>query len=111
MDPTELRQAITPKTKAIVPVHMLGNPAEMDEINAIAKEHRLLVIEDSCEALGATYKGLHTGTLSDVSVFSLDFGKTITCGEGGMIVSHNQELTEVTTGWTRPFQTTTTSNR
>jgi len=70
----------------------LGNPAEMDEINAIAKEYGLLVIEDSCEALGATYKGLHTGTLSDVGVFSLDFGKTITCGEGGMIVSHNQEL-------------------
>jgi len=92
MDPTELRKAITSKTKAIVPVHMLGNPAEMDEINAIAKEYGLLVIEDSCEALGATYKGLHTGTLSDVGVFSLDFGKTITCGEGGMIVSHNQEL-------------------
>lgn len=92
MDPEELKKAITPRTKAIVPVHMLGNPAEMDEINAIAKEHGLLVIEDSCEALGATYKGNHTGTLSHVGVFSLDFGKTITCGEGGMIVSHNQEL-------------------
>jgi len=92
IDPNEVRKAITPKTRAIVPVHMLGNPAEMDEINAIAKEYGLFVIEDSCEALGATYKGLNTGTLSDVGVFSLDFGKTITCGEGGMIISHNKEL-------------------
>jgi 8-amino-3,8-dideoxy-alpha-D-manno-octulosonate transaminase len=92
MDPDEMRKAITPRTKAIVPVHMLGNPAEMDEINSIAKEHGLLVIEDSCEALGATYKGRNTGILADAGVFSLDFGKTITCGEGGMIVSNNQEL-------------------
>jgi 8-amino-3,8-dideoxy-alpha-D-manno-octulosonate transaminase len=92
IDPLEVESAITTKTKAIVPVHMLGNPAEMEEINAIAKKHNLFVIEDSCEALGATYKGQHTGLISDVGVFSLDFGKTITCGEGGMIISKNQEL-------------------
>lgn len=92
IDPAEIEKVITPKTKAIVPVHMLGNPAEMDEINEIAKKHNLIVIEDSCEALGATYKNQHTGLLSDVGVFSLDFGKTITCGEGGMIVSKNADL-------------------
>jgi 8-amino-3,8-dideoxy-alpha-D-manno-octulosonate transaminase len=92
IDPKELESAITSRTKAIVPVHMLGNPAEMNIINEIAKKHNLLVIEDSCEALGAMYKGVHTGMLSDVGVFSLDFGKTITCGEGGMIISNNSEL-------------------
>lgn len=92
MDPSELEKAITPKTKAIVPVHMLGNPAEMDEINAIATKYNLLVIEDSCEALGAKYQGMHTGMLSNIGVFSLDFGKTITCGEGGMIISEDADL-------------------
>ena len=92
MDPIELESAITQRTKAIVPVHMLGNPAEMNLINKIAKSHNLLVIEDSCEALGATYHGVNTGMLSDIGVFSLDFGKTITCGEGGMIISNNSEL-------------------
>lgn len=92
LDPIELEKAITAKTKAIIPVHMLGNPAEMDEINAIARKHNLLVIEDSCEALGATYKGVNTGLLSNVGVFSLDFGKTITCGEGGMIVSNDENF-------------------
>jgi 8-amino-3,8-dideoxy-alpha-D-manno-octulosonate transaminase len=92
IDPSEIEKAITSKTKAIVPVHMLGNPAEMDEVNSIAKKYNLIVLEDSCEALGATYKNVHTGLLSDVGVFSLDFGKTITCGEGGMIVSKNADL-------------------
>ena len=92
MDPIELKKAITPKTKLIVPVHMLGNPAEMDTINAIAKEHNIPVLEDACEALGAKYKGTNAGYLGNVGVFSLDFGKTITTGEGGMIISKNQEL-------------------
>jgi 8-amino-3,8-dideoxy-alpha-D-manno-octulosonate transaminase len=92
MDPASLENAITNKTKMIVPVHMLGNPAEMDEINAIAKKHNLLVLEDACEALGATYKGKATGMLGDAGVFSLDFGKTITTGEGGMIISDNTDM-------------------
>jgi len=92
MDPIELKKAITPKTKLIVPVHMLGNPAEMDAINAISKEHNIPVLEDACEALGAKYKGTNTGYLGNVGVFSLDFGKTITTGEGGMITSKDQGL-------------------
>ncbi|MDP2414322.1 DegT/DnrJ/EryC1/StrS aminotransferase family protein [Daejeonella sp.] len=92
MSPRSLEEAITDKTKLIVPVHMLGNPAEMDAINAIAKKHNIPVLEDACEALGATYKGVSTGLLSDIGIFSLDFGKTITTGEGGMIISNNENL-------------------
>ena len=82
MSPQSLEAAITEKTKLIIPVHMLGNLAEMDEINKIAKRYKIPVLEDACEALGATYKGKSAGLLSDVGVFSLDFGKTITTGEG-----------------------------
>lgn len=92
LDPSLIEQHITPKTKMIVPVHMLGNPAEMDQINAIAKAHDLLVLEDACEALGASLNGTSTGLLGDAGIFSLDFGKTITCGEGGMIISRNEDL-------------------
>jgi 8-amino-3,8-dideoxy-alpha-D-manno-octulosonate transaminase len=89
MDPIALENAITDKTKLIVPVHMLGNPASMDEIMAVAGKYQLPVLEDSCEALGASYKGRQAGTIGDVGIFSLDFGKTITTGEGGMIITNN----------------------
>jgi 8-amino-3,8-dideoxy-alpha-D-manno-octulosonate transaminase len=92
MSPQSLEAAITEKTKLIIPVHMLGNLAEMDEINKIAKRYKIPVLEDACEALGATYKGKSAGLLSDVGVFSLDFGKTITTGEGGMVISNNEDL-------------------
>jgi 8-amino-3,8-dideoxy-alpha-D-manno-octulosonate transaminase len=89
MDPAALENAITAKTKLIVPVHMLGNPAAMDEIMAISAKHGIPVLEDSCEALGASYKGKLAGTIGEVGIFSLDFGKTITTGEGGMIITNN----------------------
>lgn len=92
MCPVSLEKAITSKTKLIVPVHMLGNPAEMTEINKVAKKYNIRVLEDACEALGASYKGVSTGLLSDCGVFSLDFGKTITTGEGGMIISYDEQL-------------------
>jgi 8-amino-3,8-dideoxy-alpha-D-manno-octulosonate transaminase len=92
MDPKALERAITSKTKMIIPVHMLGNPASMDEINAVAAKHNLLVMEDACEALGATYNGKPVGGLSHAGTFSLDFGKTITTGEGGMITSDDEAL-------------------
>jgi 8-amino-3,8-dideoxy-alpha-D-manno-octulosonate transaminase len=92
MDPIELEKAITPKTKLIVPVHMLGNPAAMDEIMAIAQKNNIAVLEDSCEALGASYKGQFAGTVGHVGVYSLDFGKTITTGEGGMIVTNDEKI-------------------
>jgi len=87
MDPTALERAITPKTKLIVPVHMLGNTADMDRILSIAQRHKIRVLEDACEALGARYRGKYSGTLADAGIFSLDFAKTITTGEGGMIVT------------------------
>ena len=92
MDPAELRKAITEKTKLIVPVHMLGNPVDMDPINAIAKEYGVPVLEDGCEALGAKYKGKYVGTLSEAGIFSLDFAKTITCGEGGLITTDDENI-------------------
>ena len=92
MDPAELENAITDKTKLIVPVHMLGNPASMDEIMNIAGRHKIPVLEDSCEALGASYKGRLAGTIGEVGIFSLDFGKTITTGEGGMIITNDASV-------------------
>ncbi len=92
MDPEELEKAITPKTKLIIPVHMLGNPAQMNEINKIGSKYNIPVLEDGCEALGAMYDGKYVGNLSEVSVFSLDFAKTITCGEGGLITTNNDEI-------------------
>ena len=92
MDPVALENAITDKTRLIVPVHMLGNPAEMDKIMAIAAKHGLPVLEDSCEALGASYKGKLAGTIGQVGIFSLDFGKTITTGEGGMIITNDDAV-------------------
>ena len=92
LDPVEFEKAITSKTKMVVPVHMLGNPAEMKEINKIAKRNNILVLSDACEALGALYKGNSTAYLGDAAVFSLDFGKTITAGEGGMITSKDKNL-------------------
>lgn len=92
MCPKALEGAITKKTKAIVPVHMLGNPARMNELMAIANRHHLPVLEDSCEALGATYQGKPVGTIGHCGFFSLDFGKTITAGEGGFILTNDAEL-------------------
>jgi len=91
MDPIALENAISAKTKLIVPVHMLGNPASMDKILAIGKKYGIPVLEDGCEALGAKFKGKYVGTISDVGIFSLDFAKTITTGEGGLIITNNSE--------------------
>lgn len=92
MAPAALERAITKKTKLIIPVHMLGNPADMAAINAIAKKHGIPVLEDACEAIGASYQGRSVGSLGDAAVFSLDFGKTITTGEGGMITTARADL-------------------
>ena len=85
MDPLELERAITCRTKAVMPVHMLGVPCEMFEINEICRKHNLPVVEDACESIGALYDDRLTGSLGDFGVFSFDFGKNITTGEGGAI--------------------------
>jgi dTDP-4-amino-4,6-dideoxygalactose transaminase len=90
MDPAQLEQAITSKTKAIVPVHLYGQPADMTEINAIAKRHGLKVIEDACQAVGAEYNAQRTGGLGDLGCFSLYATKNIMCGEGGMITTNDE---------------------
>ncbi|MBF0323922.1 MAG: aminotransferase class I/II-fold pyridoxal phosphate-dependent enzyme [Alphaproteobacteria bacterium] len=91
IDVEQARAAITPRTRAIMPVHLYGQPADMDAILALAREHNLLVIEDAAEALGATYNGRHAGTLGDAGVFSFFGNKLITTGEGGMVTFTNGE--------------------
>lgn len=94
IDPEDIRRKITEKTKAIIAVHFTGQPCEMDEIHAIAKEHNLLVIEDAAHALGADYKGTKIGALSDMTTFSFHPVKHITTGEGGMIMTNDEKLYE-----------------
>ena len=92
IDPEDIRRKITDKTKAIIAVHLAGQPCDMDEIHKIAKEHDLLVIDDGAHALGSVYKGKKVGTLSDMTTFSFHPVKPITTGEGGMIVTDNEEF-------------------
>ena len=94
IDPTKIEGLITPQTKAIMPVHMLGNPCDMDPIMAIAKKHNLFVIEDCCQAFGARYKGKRVGSFGDIAAFSLNVFKTITAGDGGAVMTNDQRLYE-----------------
>lgn len=94
IDPVKIEQAITPKTKAIIAVHLYGNMCEMDEIMAIAKKYNLYIIEDSAEAIGSEYKGKKAGSIGDFGVFSFHGTKTVTTGEGGMLVTNNDVLFE-----------------
>jgi perosamine synthetase len=95
IDPRLIEAAITGKTRAIMPVHIYGHPADMDPILAIAKKHNLKVIEDAAEAHGATYKGRLTGTIGDVNAFSFYANKIITTGEGGMVTTDNDEMADL----------------
>lgn len=94
IDPGLISEKITQRTKAIMPVHIYGHPCDMDEINQIAKDHNLFVIEDAAEAHGALYKGRKTGSLSDAASFSFYANKIITTGEGGMVVTNDEEIVE-----------------
>ena len=94
IDPTKIEALITPKTKAIVPVHMLGNPCDMDPIMEIARKHNLYVIEDCCQAVGASYKGKRVGTIGDMGAYSLNVFKTITTGDGGFVGCSDDTLYE-----------------
>lgn len=92
IDPEDIRKKITDKTKAIIAVHLAGQPCDMDEIHSIAQEHNLIVIEDGAHALGSVYKGKKVGCLSDMTTFSFHPVKPITTGEGGMIMTDNEEV-------------------
>ena len=92
IDPVEIENKITNKTKAIIVVHMAGFPAKMDEIMAIAQKHNLKVIEDACHGPLSEYKGKKLGTIGDVGCFSFFSNKNISTGEGGMLITNNEEM-------------------
>lgn len=93
MDPKLLERAITPRTRAVIPVHLYGQMADMDPIMEIARRHKLFVVEDACQAHGAEYKGRRAGSIGDVGCFSFYPGKNLgACGEGGACVTNNPEL-------------------
>jgi perosamine synthetase len=94
MDPEDLRKKITKKTKAIIPVHLYGNFAYMQEISEIAHKYNLEIIEDAAQSLGTTYKNKHSGTFSRVGCFSLYAAKVITSGEGGAVITDEKQLFE-----------------
>lgn len=89
--PEAVKEAITSKTKAVMPVHMCGSMANLDALSSICKTHNLILIEDSSQATGATYHGKPLGSIGDLGCLSLDYVKIITCGEGGAVLTNNEE--------------------
>lgn len=95
INPKSIDECLTSRTKAIIPVHLYGHPADMDQINDMAQDNELYVIEDACQAHGALYKGKMTGSLADIACFSFFPSKNMTvCGDGGMVTTNNMELAE-----------------
>ena len=90
LSPQAVRNAITSKTKCVMPVHMCGSMADMDALVAICQENNLLLVEDACQSIGGTYKGKKLGTIGDAGTFSFDFVKTITCAEGGVVMTNDK---------------------
>ncbi len=100
LNPEAVRHAITERTKCIMPVHMCGSMADLDALKAICKEHSLLLLEDACQSIGGTYKGKSLGTIGDAGTFSFDFVKTMTCGEGGVVLSNSEDVYVKCDGYT-----------
>ena len=92
LNPEAVEEAITPKTKAVMPVHMCGSMANLDALKSICDKHNLILIEDSSQATGATYKGKSLGSIGDLGCLSLDYVKIITCGEGGAVLTNNEKF-------------------
>src|SRR5918993_2735246 len=92
LNPAAVKKAITSKTKCIMPVHMCGSMADLDALAAICKEHNLVLLEDACQSIGASYKGKMVGTIGDAGTFSFDFVKTITCAEGGVVMTNDKDI-------------------
>ncbi|HTB26832.1 MAG TPA: DegT/DnrJ/EryC1/StrS family aminotransferase [Puia sp.] len=92
MDPVSVRKALTSATRCIMPVHMCGSMADMDKIQEICRDHKLLLLEDACQSIGASYKGKYLGTIGDAGTLSFDFVKTITCAEGGAVLTNNKNI-------------------
>ncbi len=91
LDPKAVETAITPKTKAVMVVQMCGSMANMDALKMVCDKNKVLLIEDACQAIGGTYKGKPLGSIGDLGCFSFDFVKTITCGEGGAVITNNKD--------------------
>lgn len=89
IDPQAVIRAITPRTKCVMPVHMCGAMADLDALSGICREHKLLLLEDACQSIGATYKGKWLGTIGNAGTLSFDFVKTVTCGEGGAVLTND----------------------
>src|SRR6478736_828195 len=100
LNPSAVRAAITPKTKCIMPVHMCGSMADLDALKQICDEHKLILLEDACQSIGASYKGKSLGTIGDAGTFSFDFVKTITCAEGGVVMTNNEDIYIKSDGYT-----------
>lgn len=100
LDPEAVRKAITRKTKCVMPVHMCGSMADMDALQKICSEHKLILLEDACQSTGATFKGKYLGTIGDAGTLSFDFVKTITCAEGGAILTNRQDVYTNCDGYT-----------
>jgi 8-amino-3,8-dideoxy-alpha-D-manno-octulosonate transaminase len=92
LDPQSVRAVITPRTRAVMPVHMCGAMARIDEMKAICDEKNLVLIEDACQSLGATFRGQYAGTFGHAGCFSFDPVKTVTCGEGGAVVTSDPKI-------------------
>jgi 8-amino-3,8-dideoxy-alpha-D-manno-octulosonate transaminase len=100
LDPKAVELAITPKTKCIMPVHMCGSMADMDALKNICDQHDLVLLEDACQSIGASYKGKMLGTIGHAGTFSFDFVKTMTCGEGGVVMTNNKDVYTKCDGYT-----------
>jgi 8-amino-3,8-dideoxy-alpha-D-manno-octulosonate transaminase len=92
LNPEAVKKAITPKTKCVMPVHMCGSMADMDTLVTICKEHNLILLEDACQSIGGSYKGKMLGTIGEAGTFSFDFVKTITCAEGGVVMTNSEDI-------------------
>ncbi len=92
LDPRSVNAAISSRTKVVMPVHMCGAMADLDALKSICDEHKLILLEDACQSFGATYKGKHLGTIGQAGCFSFDFVKTITCAEGGAVITNDKDI-------------------
>lgn len=92
LDPEAVKRAITPKTKCVMPVHMCGSMADLDALKNICDQRDLILLEDACQSIGASYKGKMVGTIGHAGTFSFDFVKTMTCGEGGVVMTNNEDV-------------------
>jgi len=100
LDPEAVRNAIGPKTKCVMPVHMCGSMADLDALQAICNEKNLILLEDACQSIGASFKGKSLGTIGQAGAFSFDFVKTITCAEGGVVMTNDKSVYEKCDGFT-----------